>query len=157
MMRIAAVVLLGLSGLIIAQETCPAGLYGEDCNNICVGCVDDKGCDKSTGVCTTKQCAEGYEAVKDEVCQPKCFGSLGNAGCDNSGECVAPNYCICGKSGAQVVGVFGTYNGEEGTQCISLRKTGIWGALYSLVIMVISISFCGLVEYNRNKGKSKKD
>ena len=40
---------------------------------------------------------------------------------------------------------------------LGLRKDGIKGAFISLVIMVISIGFCGIIEVQRNKGKSRKE
>jgi len=165
MMRTTAVILLvSLAATGLAQDfkvsSCATGLYGKDCNNVCIGCKDNAGCNDE-GVCN--DCADGYKATNDGPCEPECFGKRGNAGCDNGGECVAPNYCICGKSGAQVVGVYKddhtTQDGATvaGTQCISLRKDGIKGAFISLVIMVISIGFCGCIEVQRNKGKSRKD
>lgn len=169
MMRIAAIALLGLSAFANSQETavdpkavesdCDSGLWGTSCNNVCIGCNDDVNCNKQTGACVDSKCADGYQvqASKDGKCVPKCFGKQGAAGCDNGGECVAPNYCICGKSGAQVVGVTGTFAGEEGTQCVSLRKDGIKGAFIALAVMIVSVGFCGFIEVQRNKGKSKKD
>merc|ERR1712109_168381 len=168
MMRTTAVILLvclaATTGLAqeanAAVNACETGLWGADCNNVCIGCKAGEGCDDK-GVCTG-DCAEGYAATSDG-CKPTCFGVQGDAGCDNDGECVAPNYCICGKSGAQVVGVYRedhtTPSGQTaaGTQCISLRKDGIKGAFISLVIMVISIGFCGIIEVQRNKGKSRKE
>merc|ERR1712178_15867 len=83
-----------------------------------------------TGVCDSGNCATGYAVNSGtKLCEAKCFGKQGmSAGCDNGGECVAPNYCICGKSGAQVVGVLGNYtttSGKlvEGTQASALEKT----------------------------------
>jgi len=162
----AAILLVCLAATGLAQEAksagCSVGLWGENCNNVCIGCNANEGCSQDKGACTGG-CAEGYEVTSTQTCQPKCFGVLGNAGCDNGGECVAPNYCICGKSGAQVVGVYKEDHAakggktEAGTQCISLRKDGIKGAFISLVIMVISIGFCGIIEVQRNKGKSRKE
>jgi len=163
-MRTTAVTLLVC--LAATSFACEQGLWGENCNNVCIGCLDGATCDQKTGACSAVEgnyCAAGYKNTADNQCEPVCFGKQGkNAGCDNGGECVAPNYCICGKSGAQVVGVFKkviTSSGavEEGTQCVSLRKDGIKGAFISLVIMVISIGFCGIIEVQRNKGKSRKE
>jgi len=166
-MRIAAIALLGLSAFANSQDTkvetpvekCEAGLWGTNCNNVCIGCNVDVNCNKKTGACDDAKCVEGYDvqASKDGKCVPNCFGAQGAAGCDNGGECVAPNYCICGKSGAQVVGVTGTFPGGEGTQCVSLRKDGIKGAFIALAVMIVSVGFCGFIEVQRNKGKSKKD
>lgn len=105
-------------------------------------------------------CKAGWTDKKngDNMCQqPQCFGNDGDNGCDNDGECIAPNYCICGRSGAQVVGVQGEYevNGKmvDGTQCISLRKSGIKGAFIALAVMCVSITFCGCIELQRSKSK----
>jgi len=159
------ILLVCLAASALAQDTaCDTGLWGADCNNVCIGCEANDSCAKDTGVCDSGNCAEGYAVNSGtKLCEAKCFGKQGkSAGCDNGGECVAPNYCICGKSGAQVVGVSGNYTTssgavEFGTQCVSLRKDGIKGAFISLVIMVISIGFCGIIEVQRNKGKSRKD
>merc|ERR1712004_149476 len=162
MMRTTAVILLVCLAAtsFAADDGCDKGLWGENCNNVCIGCPDNAACNNVTGVCANDICADGYKLNGNEGCQPTCFGKTGKfAGCDNGGECVAPNYCICGKSGAQVVGVSKDVtlaNGDivKGTQCVSLRKDGIKGAFISLVIMVISIGFCGIIEVQRNKGKS---
>jgi len=67
-----------------------------------------------------------------------------------NGKCVAPNYCVCGESGAQVVGLKRTYDGIEGINCVSLRRDGIKGAGIALIVMFVSISTCGLIaEKNR--------
>merc|ERR1711997_540892 len=156
MMRIALVALAVFSSAVIGQEAnaakavndCPAGLYGENCAQVCAGCKDNAAC-ASDGVCDA--CADGWKPNDKSMCEPVCFGKQGkSAGCDNEGECVAPDYCICGKSGAQVVGVA---NADGQVQCVSLRKDGIKGAFISLAVMFTSISFCGLVERQRNKGK----
>lgn len=163
MMRTTAVILLVCFAATSFAGTCDVGLWGENCDNVCIGCKGEASCDQTTGVCSGV-CADGYlPNQKTQQCEPTCFGKQGKfGGCDNGGECVAPDYCICGKSGAQVVGVarpdhVGT-DGKtyEGTQCISLRKDGIKGAFVALVVMVISIGFCGLIEVQRNKGKSRK-
>lgn len=84
---------------------------------------------------------------------PVCWGS---AGCAEEGECVAPNYCICGKSGAQVVGKQVRNDGIEGIDCVSLRKDGIVGAGIAMIVMFVSISFCGGIERMRTSKRSKK-
>jgi len=170
MMRTTAVILLVCLAAtsFAAEDGCETkGLWGENCNNVCIGCLPGAGCSKNTGACNADSdgnfCATGYKQASDKQCEPVCFGKQGkDAGCDNGGECVAPNYCICGKSGAQVVGVLRNVtlaSGDivEGTQCVSLRKDGIKGAFISLVVMVIAIGFCGIIEVQRNKGKSRKE
>merc|ERR1711957_1147128 len=138
MMKLAVIALLGFSAS--AYVACEVGLWGVNCNNVCVGC-DDTGCDVE-GKCTTGTCVDGFQAV-DGICQASCFGGLG--GC------------------AQGVGVQGTYLNsanaklEEGVNCVSLRKDGIKGAFIALAVMIISIGSCGFIEVQRNKGKSKKD
>ena len=97
MMRTTAVILLvclAANGLAqeAATDKCTTGLYGENCNNVCIGCKDNAGCDKTTGECANG-CAEGYKvSSKTKQCEATCFGVQGNAGCENDGECVAPNY-----------------------------------------------------------------
>ena len=154
----------------LAAASCNLGYYGEKCNNACSdGCpiaVTDNSdltkCDKDTGACefvSGDACKEGYTSSDDQKrCdQAVCFG---NKGCAEGGECVAPNYCICGKSGAQVVALNKEFEGDngqmiQGTNCVSLRKDGIKGAFIALAVMVISISICGTIERVKN-GPARK-
>lgn len=156
MMRIALIALAVFSSAVLAEDaataknTCPTGLYGAECASVCAGCKDNAACD-SNGKCEGG-CADKWKEDNKGICEPICFGKQGRlgGGCENDGECVGPDYCICGKSGAQVVGVA---NADGQVQCVSLRKDGIKGAFISLAVMFLSISFCGIVERQRNKGK----
>jgi len=123
------------------------GYYGDDCNTACGSCKDDVSCNKNDGKCSDG-CAPGWTGDKCNVAQ--CFGQDGDAGCAENGKCVAPDYCVCGESGAQVVGLKRNFNGVEGINCVSLRRDGIKGAGIALVVMFVSISSCGLIaEKNR--------
>lgn len=122
------------------------GYYGDDCNTACGSCANGD-CDKD-GICPGKVCETGWTGDKCDTAQ--CFGQDGDAGCAENGKCVAPNYCVCGESGAQVVGLKRTYDGIEGINCVSLRRDGIKGAGIALIVMFVSISTCGLIaEKNR--------
>merc|ERR1711994_2301 len=124
------------------------GYYGDDCNTACGSCKDDAVCDKKNGNCPAGGCADGWSGDKCDIAE--CFGQAGDAGCAENGKCVAPNYCVCGESGAQVVGLKRTYDGIEGINCVSLRRDGIKGAGIALIVMFVSISTCGLIaEKNR--------
>merc|ERR1712088_1127317 len=94
------------------------------------------------------ECPKGYySGVADGPC---------NFACSEGCECVAPNHCVCGESGAQIVAKKGTYpdeNGQEGYNCVSLRKDGIWGAGLALIVVTVSISICGGIERSLNKNK----
>merc|ERR1739848_586087 len=123
-----------------------SGYYGDNCNTACGSCKDGANC-LSDGKCPG-DCATGWTGDKCDVAQ--CFGKDGDAGCAEQGKCVAPNYCVCGESGAQVVGLKRNFDGIEGTNCVSLRRDGIKGAGIALVVMFVSISSCGLIaEKNR--------
>jgi len=157
MLRIgAALLVLAATGY---AATCETGLWGENCDKLCVGCQVAEGAARPLAVKTkenaTRNSATGYQLANSGLCEPVCFGKAGKngGGCDNDGECVAPDYCICGKSGAQVVGVT---QPEGGVQCISLRKAGIKGAFISLAVMFASITFCGVAERQLNKNKAIK-
>ena len=91
-MKLAVIALLGFSASAYAAETatCDTGLWGAQCNNVCVGC-DAAGCDVS-GKCTSGNCEEGFQN-EGGLCKAKCFGGVG--GCAEGGECVAPNYSQC--------------------------------------------------------------
>ena len=88
-MKLAVIALLGFSASAYAAE-CDTGLWGAQCNNVCVGC-DATGCDVN-GKCTSGTCAEGFQN-EGGLCKAKCFGGIG--GCAEGGECVAPNYSQC--------------------------------------------------------------
>merc|ERR1711936_354011 len=124
------------------------GYWGPTCNNACGACAKEKPCDKTTGVCpesgTTGACVTGWKGKSCD--EPICFGG---AGCENEGKCVAPDYCVCGESGAQVVGVNKMYDGIQGVNCVSLRKDGIKGAFIALAVMSVSISVCGIIAEKR--------
>lgn len=83
----------------------------------------------------------------------KCFG---DTGCAEGGSCVAPNYCVCGESGAQTVGLKRNYDGIEGINCVNLRKDGLIGCVIAFIVLGVSISFCGLVAEKRIRSKTKK-
>jgi len=93
---------------------------------------------------------KGYVNNYEYKCdKPECFGENG---CDHDGVCVAPNTCICSGGGAmgQTVAVVGTYeddkgNDQEGTNCVSLRQSGLIGAFYAFIVLIISISTCGFI------------
>jgi len=146
-----------------SETTCPTDYYGDSCHKTCSdGCPDH--CKENTGECNQSgdfKCNKGYESSststpeKQDCAVPTCFGK---AGCSNGGDCIAPNYCICGKAGAQVIGKKATYKiGEEtyeGTDCISLRKNGMLGALVALFILCCAITTCGMgAKYNNKKTK----
>lgn len=150
------VLLLSLAALatVFAQESdCRDGYYGENCNTACSpGCKDSK-CD-STGKCIdTESCNDGWKNKADGDCaEPICFID----GCAEGGECVAPNYCVCGNSGAQTVGLKRIFGGIEGTNCVNLRKDGLIGCVIAFIVLGVSISFCGLVAEKRIRSKNKK-
>jgi len=145
-MRFILLAALAFAG-VLAKECTTPGYYGDDCNSICGMCKDDAVCDKD-GKCPDGKCADGWSG---DVCKTaECFG---NAGCSEGGKCVAPDYCVCGELGAQIVGKQVNKNGVEGTDCVSLRKDGIKGAGIAMVVMFLSIGFCGTVERMRNKSK----
>lgn len=161
------------------------GYYGKNCNTACSpGCQPmkkgDQGnglvrrglfqCDATTGKCNSFDkigCQEGWISSKEKPgnCDvPKCFSNNDKKpnNCAYNGNCVAPNYCVCGKLGAQVVGKKGSYDvvgGKnvnekiEGINCVSLRADGFKGSLIALAVMTISISFCGILERSINGDK----
>lgn len=118
---------------------------------VCGGGCKGDACDKSTGECTQSGCLENWTSSSGNKCDvPVCFGK---AGCAQGGKCVAPNYCVCGTSGAQVVGVQREFDGIEGVNCVNLRAQGIKGAGVALLVLFVSITTCGLIERQRNKNK----
>merc|ERR1712226_1590768 len=162
------------------------GYWGANCADACsVGCkpvvdsavnfeqvINTRACDRSGGDCLQKplkkddqSCDIGWRNSQEyHRCDiPLCFG---DHGCDWDGVCIEPDYCICGDSGAQVVGIAGDYeyslpNGEgdhtfNGIQCVSLRLNGLKGAFVALIIMMVSVSTCGFIAEKRNKDLSKR-
>jgi len=130
---------------VAAQAACRVGYYGDNCNNACSTGCGDEGCN-ADGTCTASACETGWSGEKCET--PKCFSD----GCAYDGKCVAPNYCTCGKAGAQVVGIERDFDGIVGTNCVSLRRDGIMGAGIALVVMACSITTCGFIA-NSKSGK----
>merc|ERR1711957_357170 len=65
MMKLAVIALLGFSASAYAAA-CEVGLWGVNCNNVCVGC-DDTGCDVE-GKCTTGKCVDGFQAEEGVNC-----------------------------------------------------------------------------------------
>jgi len=136
--------LLLLLALTICSATalkCRTGYYGSDCNVACGACKTGT-CNEKTGACTGG-CDDGWNGNKCD--EPECFKSEG--GCAEGGKCVAPNYCVCGESGAQVVGI----KNDQGVNCVSLRKDGIKGAFIAIAVMAGSISLCGLIAEKNKK------
>jgi len=147
-----------------AQE-CGKGYWSADgnlpCHFACSPGCGDAGCNKVGGACLGASCVDGWQdAVKNsKKCDsPKCnFERNGGAsGCANGGKCIAPNECICGQSGAQIVAKeVQKANGDaDGKDCVSLRKDGIIGAFIALCVMTVSVSFCGLTERHLTKKKN---
>jgi len=139
-------ILLASLAIVGAMAACESGYYGENCDALCGMCKDDKPC-TADGKCPDG-CAKGWAG---DLCKDaQCFGG---AGCSEGGKCVAPDYCVCGELGAQIVGKEVNKGGVVGTDCVSLRKDGIKGAGIAMVVMFLSIGFCGTVERMRNKSK----
>merc|ERR1712018_900388 len=92
---------------------------------------------------------------KENKCDsPICNGGEVANKCDNNGQCVAPNVCICGQSGAQEVAKdISEETGKQIYQCVSLRKDGIKGAFIALLIMIVSVSPCGFIAEKRGAPK----
>merc|ERR1711997_367452 len=114
--------LLVLLAVIVGAATaanCRAGYYGSDCNVACGACKDGASCNKD-GACA-KGCEDGWSGKNCDIAE--CFKNEG--GCAEGGKCVAPNYCVCGEVGAQVVGIT---DADGNVNCVSLRKDGIKGA-----------------------------
>merc|ERR1739848_418569 len=134
---------LSLSSISLAA-TCEKGYFrsaaDKPCNYACSDGCKGGTCAEIGGACTdTSGCEEGWQntsAESKDCASPICFG--GRA-CSEGGKCVAPNQCICGESGAQIVAKYGDYPSKDGEtevkgyDCVSLRKDGIWGAGIALV------------------------
>jgi len=149
-----ALLLLGLA-VAYTNAECQDGYWGDGCNTVCGACADNAFCDKKTGECPGA-CAKDWESAKDQKqkCDvPLCFGS--NTGCSggSGAKCVAPNYCICGELGAQVVGKQVERDGVKGIDCVNLRMDGIIGSVIAMGVMFVSIGICGGIERMRNKSK----
>ena len=154
---------------VASAAQCQSGYWKIDENSACnyacsPGCPPVEGassCNEIGGACaSTEKCNDGWQSAEGEnKCdRPVCdfARNAGQKGCANGGKCIAPNTCICGQSGAQIVAktVFDAEGNEDGTDCVSLRKDGIIGAFIALVVMSISISFCGLTERHLTKKKA---
>lgn len=153
-MKLIATFLLALVSATFAAD-CNPGYFrktdDENCNYACSeGCKGEGNLCESTGGKCLEGCNTELWENSDTCDVPKCFGS---AGCSEGGKCVAPNTCICGESGAQVVAKKVDVDGVEGTDCVSLRKDGIMGAGIALIVMLVSISICGGIAEKNGKAK----
>lgn len=160
-------ILASIISLIFAQEAvstpkadCPATYFRltaeDNCNWACSdGCADNL-CASTGGKCNTEKCVDGWKNGKEGGrCDVPVCEFNGVAGCSEGGECVAPQTCICGQSGAQVVAKpqFDENDKLIGTDCVSLRKDGIMGAGIAIIIMSVSISICGGIAEKNGKAK----
>lgn len=153
-MKSSFIILLLSAATTYAAITCPEGYFSTDdqtCNSACSDGCPNALCESDTGACTDpSRCEAGWTnsgSDKNDCAAPICFGGRP---CAEGGECVGPNMCICGKSGAQVVAKVGTFSSKDGadiagTDCVSLRKDGIMGALVALIVMSVSITICGTI------------
>merc|ERR1712226_45567 len=157
-------ILLGLTLIGVAFSACEFGYYGDNCENYCIGCPSANR--DQSGKCADSECEVGWAknpADEDRCSTPICFGE---AGCKEGGNCIAPNYCMCGHLGSQIVSFkkpsAGQVDYEAGIQCLSLRKSGLKGAFAAICMMLLSISFCGFVAPKKtnqvliNQGEKKK-
>ena len=126
------------SEIPVKSNRCLDGYYGDNCNQFCEGCINND-CDNEGGC--TLGCQDGFSSDENSnQCNPVCFD---DQGCSNGGFCVAPNHCICGKTGAQTSQMSVKYNGVYGKDCISLRKHGLKGFLAAVFMLLLSIGTCG--------------
>jgi len=149
----------------VSAESCGNGYWSETgekpCNFACSpGCAE--GCNIKGGACTgiSIQCADGWVSSNDngKCDSPICnFERNGVEGCANGGKCIAPDTCICGQSGAQIVAKT-VYKADgvtaDGTDCVSLRRDGIIGSFIALCVMTVSVSFCAITERHLTKKKN---
>lgn len=129
------------------QAACNKGYFGDLCENYAEGCRDNAV--SEDGTCLNPGCNPGWDDAgqKHNCAQPICFE---NFGCSNGGQCIAPNFCVCGEQGSQIVAQTGNFHGGiPGTDCISLRRSGIIGAFSALLMMIIAITTCGQLAPNR--------
>ena len=159
-MRWLSLSLFAICTILTSAKKCRPGYYNsaENCIYSCSHClnkicIDDKG---SCGANNFDLQNYNYvDPIAKTIGTPKCFG---DQGCNEGGRCIAPNYCVCGQSGAQTVGVKGSWNGVEGINCLSLRKDGLKGALFAFMMLIIAISTCGvLAPKSENVFKYAKD
>lgn len=146
-----------------SAEKCSDGYWSANgqkpCNYACSpGCKT--GCNTEGGNCNEAGCNEGWKSADkaNNKCEsPICNFARNDApGCANGGKCIAPNTCICGQSGAQIVAksVNDAEGKFEGTDCVSLRKDGIIGSFIALCVMTVSVSFCAITERHLTKKKN---
>jgi hypothetical protein len=139
-------VLLAL--LALTASACDHGKWGANCENFCGNWAANSQCNESTGVCELN-CANGWSGLKCD--NPSCE----EATCEAvGGHCVAPNVCACPSSETSIVAQYKTNkNGETEVWCDNLRISGLRGAAVGLVVLTSSITLCGIIERQMNKGK----
>merc|ERR1712235_60674 len=118
---------------VMAQDTCDAGFWGDDCNFMCGNCKGNNSCSKSNGECLEEGGCETGWTGKDCM-KPLCtFGSgSGDNQCGTGNLCVAPDQCVC----------TGLTTKDDKGKCYSLRVSGLKGAGISIVVLIVSILAC---------------
>jgi len=137
---IAFIAVLGFAMGQTNTTTCGSNMWGPDCKSVCGYCNpmgQDAGreCNVDTGACDNG-CADGWGG--NGCTEPQCPNGCG------PGICVAPNYCAaCGDI---------NYVSPD---CHDIRPGGLLGSLIALIVISISITFCG-VGSNMYKAKKSK-
>ncbi|CBY10675.1 unnamed protein product [Oikopleura dioica] len=131
-------------------DSCESGYFGDDCTKLCGHCKEDRcgqngecleGCENGWKTET----GNGNETVADcsvPICVANCDGPAGST----RNFCVRPNECVCGEKNWSKWKV-----PQYGSVCYSLRSNGLKGAIFALVILILSIYTCHRVQTHLSK------
>jgi len=123
------------------SDSCPTGMWGDDCMGVCGFCVNADGdptdCYSQTGLCPDS-CKVGYGGEKCD--QPMC-----EEGYCGSGTCIAPDTCYCGSDINKV-----------GPNCQDIRLRGLIGSAIAISTISIAVLMCGSVSKSYKKNKKAK-
>lgn len=138
---------VGLCGFPLIQSedaACGSGYWGDGCINYCGYCAvitsdgvqpepyNNRQCDPSTGNCDSG-CQAGYTG--DRCDEPICTHCT-------DGACVAPELCQLCKDISHV-----------SPNCVNIKFRGLMGSLMAFIVLISSITACGVgaVFYNKKK------
>lgn len=125
-----------------------AQIKNNQCRFLC-NCDEGVDCDETSGQCKQLnglKCPKGYEG-------DKCQTPICAVNCGKEGFCVHENQCVCTNLYTRVKEeIKHEVHGDIIVhRCASLRLDGLKGALYAIVVLIISISACACMHVTSQK------
>ena len=153
LLKAASLLALGASTVAATEDiTCPSGRWGANCQSYCGACASNHDCNALTGACELAMCDQGWMGplCNEPVCEPSTCE-------DKGGHCIAPNVCACPSSEVNTVASIKINQknpSDYEVTCDNLKQSGMKGAGVGFLVLTASITMCGVVERQINKGKA---